>query len=62
MSEVCYQVDDIFFGSLSEVVFLRMNNPLEKCFIYLISPWIHDITASENYLESMISNLSKLRP
>ena len=60
MPEVCHQLDDIFFGNLSDVFCLRVNNPENKCFIYLISPWIHDLAMSEEYIETFISNLFQL--
>ena len=55
MSEVCYQVDDIFFGNLFDMLFLRINNPDENLFIYLISPWIHDLSFTDEYREILIS-------
>ena len=55
MSEVCYQVDDIFFGNLFNMLFLRINNPEEDLFIYLISPWIHDLSFTDEYRETLIS-------
>ncbi|MHA1268926.1 MAG: phospholipase D-like domain-containing protein [Candidatus Helarchaeota archaeon] len=57
MPNICYQLSKITFDVIYETLHFRLTFPNEKCFIYIISPWIHDIDIRDDEHQYFISTL-----